>query len=49
MKLEIERLKLILQSSETISQEDEIRDDDLADDTKWVRVENSKKKRKLVD
>jgi hypothetical protein len=43
------RLKSIIQPSETISQEDEISDNDLADDTKWVRVENSKKKRKLAD
>jgi hypothetical protein len=49
MKLEIERLKSILKPSETISQEDEISDNDLADDTKWVRVENNKNKKKLDD
>jgi hypothetical protein len=49
MKLEIERLKSILKPSETISQEEEISDNDLANDTKWVRVENSKKKRELAD
>jgi hypothetical protein len=48
MKLDIERLS-ILKPSETISQEDEISDNDLADDTKWVRVENNKKKRKVAD
>jgi hypothetical protein len=49
MKLEIERLKSILKPSETISQEDEISDNDLAEDMKWVQAENSKKKRKLAD
>jgi hypothetical protein len=43
MKLELERLKSILKLNEAISQEDEISDNDLTDDTKWVRVENSKK------
>jgi hypothetical protein len=47
--LETERLKSILKPSETISQEDERSDNDLADDIKRVRVENSKKKRKLAD
>jgi hypothetical protein len=49
MKLEIERLKSILQRSETILQEEEISDNDLLDDTKWVPVENSKNKKKLAD
>jgi hypothetical protein len=43
------RFKSILQPSKTISQEDKISDNDLADDMKWVRFENSKKKRKLAD
>jgi DNA repair ATPase RecN len=40
----IERLKSILKPSEAISLEEEISDNDLANDTKWVRVENNKKK-----
>jgi hypothetical protein len=49
VKLEIERLKSIPKPSETISQEVEISDNDLDDDTKWVRAQNNKKERKLAD
>jgi hypothetical protein len=43
MKLEIEKLKLNQKPSEITSLE-EINDGDLARDTKWVQVQNSKKK-----
>jgi hypothetical protein len=49
MQLELQQLKLNLNTRETIPQEHEIKDDDLHADTQWVRVENSKKKRKLEE
>jgi len=51
MKLEIENLKLNLILDEMSLQEveEEINDEELADDTKWVRVQQSKKKRKRVE
>jgi DNA repair ATPase RecN len=49
MKLEIESLKTTLKPSNKTLQDDVISDNNLAVDTKWVRVENSKKKRKLAD
>lgn len=52
MNLEIERLELNQKPRKTISQEVEvIEDEELAEDTKWIRdkVKNNKKKRKLAD
>jgi hypothetical protein len=51
MKLDLETLKLKLNQnpSETISHEVEMNDDDLADDTKCIRVQKIRKKRKLAD
>jgi hypothetical protein len=48
MKLELEKLKLNQKPSEIISQYVEINDEDLADDTKWIQVQNSRKKKKEV-
>jgi hypothetical protein len=44
MKLEIETLKLNQEPREITSQEETNGDDDLADDTKWGRVEKAGKK-----
>jgi hypothetical protein len=44
MTLEIEKLKLNQKPSEVTSLEEMNDDVDLAEDTEWVRVQNSKKK-----
>jgi hypothetical protein len=44
MKLEIEKLKLNRKASEITSLEEINGDDDRAEDTKWVQVQNSRKK-----
>jgi hypothetical protein len=44
MKLEIEKLKLHQKPSEITSLEEINDDGDLAEDTKWVRVQNSREK-----
>jgi hypothetical protein len=44
MKLEIEKLKLNKRPSERNSLEEINDDGDLAEDTEWVRVQNSRKK-----
>jgi hypothetical protein len=49
MKLEIEKLKLNQKPSEITSLEDINDDGDLAEDTKWVRVQNSRNKRKFAE
>jgi hypothetical protein len=49
MKLEIENLKLNRKPNEITSLEEIDDDGDLAEDTKWVRVENSRKKRKFAE
>jgi hypothetical protein len=49
MKLEIKKLKLNQKPSEITSLEEINDDGDLAEDTKWVRVQNSRKKRKFAE
>jgi hypothetical protein len=49
MKSEIEKLKLNQKPSEITSLKEINDDGDLAEDTKWVRVQNSRKKRKPVE
>jgi hypothetical protein len=49
IKLELDQLKSNPKPSETTPQEIELNDEDLADDTKWVRVQNGRKKRKFSD
>jgi hypothetical protein len=49
MKLEIEKLKRNKRPSEITSLEEINDDGDLAEDTKWVRVQNSRKKRKFAE
>jgi hypothetical protein len=49
MKLEIEKLKLNQKIGQIISQEEENDDSDLADDMKWVRVQNFGEEMKLAD
>jgi saccharopine dehydrogenase-like NADP-dependent oxidoreductase len=48
MKLEIEKLKLNKKPSEITSLEEINDDGDLAEDTKWVQVQSSRKKRKFT-
>jgi hypothetical protein len=48
IKLEITKLKLNQKPSVITSQEEINDDGDLADDTKWVRVQNSKEKKAVV-
>jgi hypothetical protein len=47
MELEIEKLKLNQKQSEITSLKEINDDGDLAEDTKWVRVQNSKEKKEV--